>query len=134
VDHYFAFNQPPDIGDCGWRSIQFILKLKLNIKETLQDLKNYFSILNPNKNGLFLVDLYRMFSYYNIQYKVSIPTQFGLYVIFYNHGKDYGHFVIYKDGLLFDSNLDGPKQITVEELQKRLESEHNGSILCIKIV
>jgi hypothetical protein len=134
MDHYFHFNQKNNEKDCASRCLYFILKLKLNIKETLLELKDQFKILDPDKNGLYLVDLYRFFSYFNIKYRVSIPTSSGLYMIFYNQGPKFGHFIIYKDGLLFDPVLSAPKQMTIEELQFKLESEFNGSVLCIRII
>ena len=127
----FPFDQDFSEKTCAVRCLAYVTKMPYReYLLTLSDLK-------PEVNGMYFVDIYRQLQKYGIGFSHSFPSERGLFMILLYrpgaaqlyrpgaaqpHGPgDYVHYVIYHDGILYDSLLSEPVPKTLDELRETIE-------------
>jgi len=137
MDSWF-FNQAKDATDCGWRCLYWILTHKKKSNVGYVTFVNWFLALAPLTTGMFVVDMLRLLTYWGIDYQLSFPTKSGTYLIFYPLDATVGHTVVYHNGKLFDPLESKPLKMSIETLQKRIETKfhpvYSSILMTIKLL
>ena len=126
----FKFNQNFEELTCGWRCLAFILN------KSLEDLIKKYQDLDPINYGLYLPDIIRILDANGINYKLSFPTENGTYLIFYAYILEteiFYHYVLYKDGYLYDSLQQDKEKLTISELKTRITQNQPNFLNIAKI-
>lgn len=115
----FLFNQPLSQKTCGARCLSAILNMPG------YDLMNRYPYLI---DGLYFLDIIRIFKNHAIKYYKSIPSDKGSYFVLYDNSPTSVHYVLYVDGVLYDSLEKHEIRLSLEELQNRLEDQMQFSV------
>ncbi len=135
---HFQFNQPEKTKDCGYRCLYYAInELKEKLAPYEQWLEN-FRFFFPIKTGIFFSDICSILEYYGMDRKFTVPRQDGLFLIWSGVGawcKSHGHYLIYHDGVVYDSLKSEPYEMSLSGLLSKLESRTvDGSFKCMEIV
>lgn len=127
----FEFNQPLNAKDCAWRCVHSALLSRQKVLDDFYRFKSWFNVFDPDNSGLSIGEIARIFDFYHIKYIASTITNKGLYIISYPMKYNYYHCILYNDGYLYDSLENKPIKLSLENLQKRLETgEHLNALSC----
>lgn len=127
----FQFNQNPKERSCGWRCLHYIFPKKIAYKDFLQE----FRYLTPTKSGIWFKNITSILNYLNIDYKFTIPSEKGIYLIWSgNWNTTGGHYFIYNNGYMFDSLESKPYKLPLKNLIKKTDTKNSRHhMICLQV-
>lgn len=127
----FLFNQSIKERSCGWRCLYYIFPKKLKYEKFL----NEFKYLGPKKSGIWFKTITSILDYFGIDYRFTVPTEKGIYLIWSgNWNTAGGHYFIYDNGYMYDSLEPKEYKFPIEFLIKKLETKNSRNhFVCLKV-
>ena len=129
----FQFNQNPKEKSCGWRCLHFLIPEKMTYAAFLER----FKYLQPLKKGIFLATMASILDYYGIKATYGMPSETGTYALWVRSEKWNflgGHFLVYKDGYLYDSLEGDCYKLPLDKLGKLMETDkRKNCFVCMRV-
>jgi len=132
----FPFNQPEKTRDCGYRCLYYsLIVFGENIGKYEQWLQN-FRFFAPVLNGIGFKDIHIILDHYGLDYRFTVPTEKGLYIIYSGCWLKHGHYFVYHNGEVLRSTKSEPEEIPACDVIARLSQARSidQAWRCLKVL
>lgn len=122
--------------ECGYRCMWLFLIFKGIFNCSYQEFLYKCGFFNPMKNGMYLIDMYRLLQSHGFKFRITFPSEEGTYFISFTTS-DAAHAVMYIDGMYYDSMDTEPRKIKLHHLKNRISSKFdpnfNYNMVCVEV-
>ncbi len=120
----FPFRQNPSTRDCGFRCLYYVVNPGVEYDEWLKTLLHK----NPERSGLKINHIATHLRNKGFEVESCSPEVTGLYIIYSTGWLSSGHYLVYHDGLVYDSVDIQPRRMSIEDFKAKA-----GTMITLKI-
>jgi len=128
----FEFNQNMKEKSCGWRCLHYLIPEKLSYDDFL----DRYKYLTPKDRGVTYHTIISVFNYYSLNWKFTFPREDGVFFIWTRNWIEStgGHYIIYKNGYVYDTLGKKPVKYSIKRMIKKLETDdYSKQPICMEL-
>jgi len=112
----FPFGQVPETKDCGFRCLYYVVSPATSYQEWLKTLKHN----TPEQSGLPMNNIITHLRGENFDIEQAVISDHGLFVVYSSSWlTTSGHYLVYHDGVAYDSVDTCPRPYSLEDFKAR---------------